>query len=71
MKLLKQLRCKHQNQECMTNFYGDFIDVVSTHKKIIRSAWRCKDCGKVIYKEILGEDCKVINWDLYHKHKGD
>ena len=55
----------------MTNFYGDFIDIVSTHKKIIRSAWRCKDCGKVIYKEILGEDCKVINWDLYRKHKGD
>ena len=63
MKLFKRILCKHINQECMSNFYGDFINVVS-NRKIIRSVWRCKDCGKIIYKEVLGEDCKVINWGL-------
>lgn len=63
MKLFKRILCKHINQECMSNFYGDFINIVS-NRKIIRSVWRCKDCGKIIYKEILGENCKVINWGL-------
>lgn len=62
LRLIKRMRCKHQDLKCITNFYGDMINVISTHKKIYRSAWVCKDCGRIICKERLEPSCKVINY---------
>lgn len=67
-KIIKRLRCKHTNQECMSNFYGDFINIISV-KKVYRSAWVCKDCGKVIYSEYLEPSCKITNFNLMNKDK--
>lgn len=61
IKFVKRLNCKHTNQKCITNFYGDAINMIST-KKIYRSAWECKDCGEILYSEYLEPTCKVINW---------
>lgn len=60
--LIKQFLCKHVEQECITNFYGDYIDNVSNSKHTYRSAWRCRECNKVIYHKELNPDCKLINW---------
>lgn len=70
MNLFKRLFCKHNNTYCLTNFYGDVIHWVSYHNKIIRSAYKCKDCGKILYSEYLDKDCKVINWDLVRDKDG-
>lgn len=63
MKLLKRLFCTHKNQECITNIHGDLVNAIS-HKKIIRSVWECKDCGKIICKSELSPDCKVVNFNF-------
>ncbi len=70
MNIIKRLRCKHTNKECMSNFYGDYINIVSYHNKIIRSVWRCKNCGKIIYSEYLDKDCNVVNWNLFRTPDG-
>lgn len=62
--LFQRLRCKHLNQECITNFGGDMINLVSSHHHIYRSAWRCRDCGEIIYNEKLEPTCKITNWTL-------
>ena len=62
--MLKQLFCKHHNVEFLGNIYGDLIDCVSTFKKINRSAWRCKDCGKLIFSEYFGHE-KRISFNEY------
>lgn len=67
MNLLKQLFCKHNYSKCLTNFHGDYIDVVSTLKRINRSAWKCSKCGKIGYSEYLDPNCKVVNWNLIKK----
>lgn len=59
--LIKQLLCKHEEQECITNFHGDYINTIST-KHTYRSAWRCRKCNKLIYHEELEPSCKVVNW---------
>lgn len=65
MGIIKRFKCKHLNKECLSNFYGDFINVISTNpKKIYRSAWVCKDCGKVIYSEYLEPSCTITNYNL-------
>ena len=48
-RFLKQIVCKHENLEFIRNIYGDEINRVSL-KHIYRSMWKCKDCGKIIYK---------------------
>ena len=48
-RLLKQIVCKHENLEFIRNIYGDEINKVNL-KYIYRSIWKCKDCGKIIYK---------------------
>ena len=57
--MFKELFCRHKDLEFLGNVYGDLIDVVSTLKHINRSAWRCKRCGKFIFKEEFGD----------HKHE--
>ena len=70
MNVFKRLFCKHQNKTCLTNFHGDVIHWVSYGNKIIRSAWTCKDCGKIIYSEYLEPSCNVINWNLTWDEEG-
>ena len=66
MKILKQLFCKHENKTCLTNCYGDYIDIASGYKfPTIRSIWKCKDCGKIIKSQYLVKDCSVINWAIW------
>ena len=60
--LIKQLLCKHTEQECITNFSGDYINNISNSKHTYRSAWRCTECNKVIYHEEICPDCKIVNW---------
>ena len=52
--ILKRLFCKHKNLEFLGNVYGDLIHTVSTWRRINRSAWLCKDCGKIIFSEDFG-----------------
>lgn len=54
--MFKQLFCKHKDLEFLGNVYGDLIYQVSTLKKINRSAWRCKNCGRLIFKECFGDE---------------
>lgn len=62
MNIIKRLLCRHEHKTCVTNFYGDMINRISL-RKVYRSAWRCEDCGKIIYSEKLEPSCKVVNWD--------
>lgn len=61
-EIIKRISCKHNNQECLTNVYGDYITCLSSGKKIYRSIWKCSDCGKIIMSEILNEKCEYKNW---------
>lgn len=45
--------CKHKNLKFIRNIYGDEINYISL-KMIYRSEWKCKDCGRIVYK---GELC--------------
>lgn len=42
--------CKHKNLKFIRNIHGDEINYISPIKMIYRSEWKCKDCGKIIYK---------------------
>ena len=53
--MFKDLLCSHKDLEFLGNVYGDLIDIVSTYKQINRSAWKCKKCGKLIFKENFGD----------------
>ena len=54
--MFKHLFCKHKDLEFLGNIYGDLIDIFSTSKHINRSAWKCKNCGKIVFKECFGDD---------------
>ena len=66
MNMFKRLFCKHKNKKCLSNFHGDYIDIVSPlfSNKIYRSAWQCQDCGKIIYSTSLEPACKIVNWEI-------
>lgn len=59
-KFLKQLKCKHEFAT-ISNFYGDYIDYISTGFPIYRSRQKCIHCGKERLSEYLDDKCKVIN----------
>lgn len=59
--MLAQLFCKHESQECITNFSDDCL-IANNPKHTYRSAWRCKKCNKLIYHEEFEPSCKVVNW---------
>ena len=62
MSFFKKLFCKHKNQTCVTNLYGDLIYVYSTRKTIARSIWKCEDCNKEIIKSTLEFSCNISNF---------
>lgn len=47
--MLRKILCKHKDIEFIRNVYGDEINQLSG-KNIVRSIWKCKNCGKIIYK---------------------
>ena len=47
-QLWKQYHCDHDYQ-WVRNIYGDEI----IYKDFNRSIWKCKKCGKIIYREKL------------------
>jgi ABC-type ATPase with predicted acetyltransferase domain len=56
-------KCKHKNRLFIKNLFGDNINKYSNNNHIVRSLWRCKDCGKLIRSSELNlEECyKVYN----------
>ena len=63
MKILKILERFKYNHEFITtsNFYGDYIDYVSSGLPVYRSRQKCVKCGLERLSEYLDENCKVIN----------
>ena len=66
---LKKLFCNHNTKLIfIRNIYGDEINQLNA-----RSIWRCSDCNKLIYKNILYDTGKISDGyhtfdELYH-HK--
>lgn len=52
MSIFKRLLCKHDDLEFIRNVHGDEINQLSG-KETVRSIWKCKNCGKIIYKNYL------------------
>lgn len=52
--------CKHEFVTT-SNFYGDYINYVSTGFPVYRSRQKCIHCGKERLSEYLDEKCKVVN----------
>lgn len=52
--------CKHEFVS-VSNFYGDYINYVSTGFPVYRSRQKCIHCGKERLSEYLDENCKVVN----------
>jgi predicted RNA-binding protein YlxR (DUF448 family) len=62
-KYIKQRHCKHEHVRCITNFYGDMINYMSTHHHgIVRSVYICKDCDKILYSSKLNKSCHYSNF---------
>lgn len=57
--LFRRLFCKHHNQKCITNIYGDLINDYDC-----RSIWKCLNCGQLIKSDELCKDCKTINFTM-------
>lgn len=58
--MFKRFKCKHEFQT-ISNFYGDYINYISTDFPIYRSRQKCIHCGKERLSEYLDDKCKVIN----------
>ena len=52
--------CKHEFVT-VSNFYGDYIDYISTGSTVYRSRQKCIHCGKERLSEYLDKKCKVVN----------
>ena len=59
-EIIKRLRCNHEFVTT-SNFYGDYINYISSGFPIYRSRQKCIKCGKERLSEYLDENCKVIN----------
>ena len=60
LKILKRFKCNHEFVT-VSNFYGDYIDHISSGFPIYRSRQKCTKCGKERLSEYLDKNCKVIN----------
>ena len=60
LKILERFRCNHEFITT-SNFYGDYIDYVSSGFPVYRSRQKCIKCGMERLSEYLDESCKVIN----------
>lgn len=59
----KWMNKKNKSKEIITisNFYGDYINRISSGLPIYRSRQKCTKCGKEKLSEYLDRSCKVIN----------
>lgn len=55
--------CKHDEVKCISNIHGDLINLLSDDRTV-RSVWKCKKCGKMIYLPYLNPDCNVVNFEV-------
>jgi hypothetical protein len=60
MDSIKRFKCDHEFVT-ISNFYGDYINYISSGFPIYRSRQKCIRCGKERLSEYLGKDCKIIN----------
>lgn len=58
--IIKRLKCNHEFVTT-SNFYGDYINYISSGFPIYRSRQKCIKCGKERLSEYLDENRKVIN----------
>ena len=58
--IIKRFRCDHEFIT-VSNFYGDYINYISTGFPIYRSRQKCSKCGKEKLSVFLDKSCKVIN----------
>lgn len=56
--MLRKISCKHNDVEFIRNIYGDEINQLSG-KNTVRSIWKCKNCGRIIYKGSLYMENKI------------
>jgi hypothetical protein len=47
--------CKHNDLTFIGNIHGDLINLVGL-RRIFRSAYKCRKCGKTVFKEELNVD---------------
>ena len=57
--IFKRPLCKHEEQYCVTNIYGDMINSLDC-----RSVWECQKCGKRFRKDILDPNCTIVNFHI-------
>ena len=60
LKILKRMKCDHEFAT-VSNFYGDYINYISSGFPIYRSRQKCTKCGKERLSEYLDKNCKIIN----------
>jgi reverse gyrase len=60
LKIFKKFKCYHEFIT-VSNFYGDYINYISSGFPVYRSRQRCIKCGKQRLSEYLDENCKTIN----------
>lgn len=58
--IMKRFKCNHEFVTT-SNFYGDYINYISSGFPIYRSRQKCIKCGKENLSEWLDKSCKVIN----------
>ena len=58
--IMKIFKCNHEFITT-SNFYGDYINYISSGIPIYRSRQKCIKCGKERLSEWLDKSCKVIN----------
>lgn len=64
--MLRKILCKHNDVEFIRNIYGDEINQLSG-KNTVRSIWKCKNCGRIIYKGNLCIE-KIMEDELEKSH---
>ena len=60
LTIIKRLKCNHEFIT-VSNFYGDYINYISSGFPIYRSRQKCIKYGKERLSEYLDKNCKVIN----------
>lgn len=60
LKILKRFKCNHKFITT-SNFYGDYINYISSGLPVYRSRQKCVKCGMEKLSEYLDKSCKVIN----------
>ena len=66
--LIDQIKCNHLDKplEFIKNIHGDEISYLNA-----RSAWKCPDCGKIIFRSWIYEEEEISTYKDYIFHVGD